>query len=141
MRLFRMVKKMKGSEKGVALIETLVALAILGLVAIVLIDGLATVARATFISDERTTAESLTRSEAEYLKSQGYIDYTDPGHGEYGLIAAPTSYSVEVTVVPVDPDTKQPLPSGEDQGIQRVTVAIKRNGRLLISVEDYKVDR
>ena len=140
MRLFRVVRKLKGNEKGVTLIETLVALAILGLISVAFINGLATVAKATYITDVRTTAESLTRSGLENIKEQSYIYYT-PGHGEYLSITPPTSYSVEVTTVPIHPDTKQPLPSGQDQGLQKITVTVNHKGRVIVTVEDYKADR
>ncbi len=74
----RVTKKLGGGESGVTLIETLVALAVLGLIAVVFLSGLATAARATLIADEQATAESLARSEIEYVKSQDYINNPDP---------------------------------------------------------------
>jgi len=37
----------------------------------------------TLIADEQATAESLARSEIEYVKSQDYINYAESDHGEY----------------------------------------------------------
>lgn len=142
MRLFTTGKKfntLRGKEAGVSLIETLIALALLGIIAATFLSGLTTAAKATFIADERATAESLARSQMEYVKSQGYIDYADPEHEEYGLIITPSSYSVEITAVPIDPDTGQP--SEQDQGIQKITVTVKRNDKPVLTVENYKVDR
>lgn len=142
MRLFTTGKKfntLRGKEAGVSLIETLIALALLGIIAATFLSGLTTAAKATFIADERATAESLARSQMEYVKSQGYIDYADPEHEEYGLIITPASYSVEITAVPIDPDTGQP--SEQDQGIQKITVTVKRNDKPVLTVENYKVDR
>jgi len=51
------------NEKGMSLIEVLVALAILGIAAAAFLSGLATVSRALIIADERTTAESLAKTE------------------------------------------------------------------------------
>jgi len=133
-------KKLRGNETGVSLIETLVALAVLGLIAVAFLGGLATFARATLIADEQATAESLARTEMEHIKSQEYIDYADPGHEEYGLVVAPVSYSVEITTVPINLDTGQPLLSG-DQGIQKITVTVIRNEKVVLTIEDYKVDR
>ncbi len=142
MRLFTTGKKfntLRGKEAGVSLIETLIALALLGIIAATFLSGLTTAAKATFIADERATAESLARSQIEYVKSQGYIDYAGPEHEEYGLIITPSSYSVEITAVPIDPDTGQP--SEQDQGIQKITVTVKRNDKPVLTVENYKVDR
>lgn len=138
----RVTKKLGGDESGVTLIETLVALAVLGLIAVVFLSGLATAARATLIADEQATAESLARSEIEYVKSQQpYINYAEPDPGEYELITPPASYSLEITAEPIDPDTGQPLLAGQDEGIQKITVTVNRGSKLLLTVEGYKVDR
>lgn len=141
--LFRKVtKKLRGNESGVSILETLVALAILGLVAVAFLGGLTGVARATLISDEQATAESLARSEIEHVKSQDYIDYAVLDHEEYvGSEAVPASYSVEITAVPINPNTGQPLPSGEDDNIQKITITVNRNDEPVLTVEDYKVKR
>jgi len=54
--LFRVTKKLRGNETGFTLIETLVALALLGLIAVAFFSALTTAARATFIADEQATA-------------------------------------------------------------------------------------
>ncbi len=143
MLLLRVTKKLRDGESGVTLIETLVALAVLGLIAVVFLSGLATAARATLIADEQATAESLARSEIEYVKSQDYINYAESDHDEYiGLEAPPpnSNYILEITVEPIDPDTGEPLLSG-DQGIQRITVTVNRGSKLVLTVETYKVAR
>ena len=122
-RPFRIAKKssiLLGNETGLTLIETLVAVAILGMVAVAFLSGLGTASEATYIADERAIADSLVRSELEYIKSHQYINYAEPGHEEYGVVASPDNYDIEVTVVPIDPETGQPLPSGEDKGIQKI---------------------
>jgi len=128
---FRVIGKLKGSETGVTLIETLVALALLGIIAVVFLSGLATAAKATFIADEQATAESLARSQIEYVKSQDYIDYTDPEHEDY-LTVTPlgSSYSI-------DPPTITSI----DVGIQKITVTIERDGESVLTLDAYKVDR
>ena len=55
-------------ESGVTLIETLVALAILAVVAVAFVSGLATASKATIIANEQSTAESLARSQLESIK-------------------------------------------------------------------------
>ena len=123
--LFRVTKRLKGNETGVTLIETLVALAILGLIAVAFLSGLTTAAQATFIADQRATAESLARSQMEYVKNLPYdISYPDPG--EYD------GYSATIGVESL-PDT--------DGDIQKITVTISRGGVDILTVEDYKVDR
>lgn len=142
MRLFRVTKRLTGNETGGTLVETIIALAILGMVAVAFLSGLATASKATFITDERGTAESLARSQMEYVKSQSYINYAEPDPGDYGLITTPDSYSVEVLAAPIDPDTGEPLASpDDDNGLQRITVTIQHNGESVLTINDYKTDR
>ncbi len=77
MRILTSAKKFNifgGKEAGVSLIETVIALARLGLISAALLSGLATGSKGTVIADEQATAESLVRSELEYVKNQAYID-------------------------------------------------------------------
>ena len=132
MQLFKVVKKLKGNEAGASLIETLMALAILGLVAAIFLSGLATTSRATIIADELSTAESLARSEMEYVKNY--------------------AYQYDATEYPVDPELPIPetwamsppvveLVHATDDGIQKVTITVERSGEVILSTEIFKVDR
>ena len=125
------------SEKGFSLIETLVALAILGIVAVGFLSGLATAARATFITDERTTAASLAKSQMEYVKNQNYDNINNPP--QYDLLSdLPSSFSVTVTASRLDPEGDGP---DDDDGIQNIVVTVMRGSRTITTLEDYKVDR
>jgi len=55
----------------------MVALAILGLVAVAFLSGLSTSLKAVIISDERSTAQTLAQSQMEYVKSENYSAGTD----------------------------------------------------------------
>lgn len=144
MKAFRAARKpgiFGGKEAGVGLIETLVALALLGIIAASFLGGLATISKAAFTADERATAECLARSQLEYVKSQGYISHIDPEHGDYAVITTtPAGYRVEPIAVPIDPATGQPLAEG-DNGIQKITVAVSHGGQLVLTLDDYKGDR
>lgn len=133
------------NQRGVTLIETLVALAILGLIATAFLIALTTTSKATFTADERATALSLAQSQIEYVKSQDYIDYSVDPHDVYNEITPPEGegYSISFTAVPFDPVTG--LPYGQtggiffkDDDIQKITVTIKRLGREIITLEAYK---
>jgi len=77
------------SQKGLSLIEVLIAVAILGVVAVVFLSSLATSSKAIIIADERTNAESLTRSELEYVKSQPFSE------ASWSYIVSTTGYSTD----------------------------------------------
>ena len=131
------------NSKGFSLIEVIVALALLGIIGVAFFGGLATASKAIFIADERATAESLARSQMEYVKNSGYIDYSVPDHGYYGedLGLAVEGYSIVIEAQPIDPDTGEALPS-EDWGIQKITVTVGHLEKSeVIVLKDYKVDR
>ncbi len=135
--LFRVAKKLKGNETGLSLVETLVALAILGSIAVVFLSGLATAAKATLIVDKRATAESLARSAMEDVKNQNYIDYSVPDHEGYEVITAPdnANYEVVIDADRIDEDIEQA------QGIQKIMVTVQRDDKSVLTIEGYKVYR
>ena len=146
MKLRMLVKRGSGKfksthhhESGMMLIEALVALAVLGLTSVVFLDGLAITAKSDFISNERSQAGSLANSQMEFIKAHSYINWV-PGHEVYDLITAPTNYNIQVTTVPIDHYTGQPLPSG-DNGTQQITVVVTHQSKSVITITDYKVNR
>lgn len=136
MKAFRAVRKpgiFGGKESGVGLIETLVALALLGIIAASFLGGLATASKAAFTADERATAECLARSQLEYVKTLDYVtDATEyspapiPGSEDY------SNYSVTIGAEPVHET---------DDGIQKITVAVSHGGQSVLTLDDYKGDR
>ena len=130
---FRIARKLGGNESGVTLIETMIALALLALIAAALLGGLATAAQATFLADERATAESLARSQMEYVKTLNY----EYGTTQYSPAPIPSGkdysgYSVTIAAEPLH---------DSDDGIQKITVTVSHTDKLVLTVEDYKVDR
>jgi Tfp pilus assembly protein PilV len=118
-----------GGEHGIGLVEALISVAILGLALTALLSAVSTGSMAVSRTDERVTAENLARSQLEYTKSQPYQ-------------ALPASYA---TVTPSPDDygvtvTAEPVPGGDDS-IEKITVTVTRNGKDLLVVEDYKVER
>lgn len=68
-----MIKRLR-KQRGFTLIEVIIAMALLGIIAIAFLGALATASSSIIIADERTTAESLARSQMEYAKNQDYSD-------------------------------------------------------------------
>jgi prepilin-type N-terminal cleavage/methylation domain-containing protein len=121
---------MKG-DKGFAFIETIVALALLGVIAAVLLGSVGTATKATIVADEQVTAESLARGEIEYIKGCAY-QYSATEYPIDSTLDIPGGWSINTTVEAVD---------DRDDDIQQVTVTIHRGGEDELSVTTYKVDR
>jgi len=122
-----------GRESGVTLIETVVALAILGVIAVAFLNGLTNASKAAFTADEQSTAESLAQSQMEWAKTVTYVysatEYSPapiPGGKDY------INYSAIIAADPLhDPD----------DGIQKIIVTVKHSDKGVIKLEGYKVDR
>ena len=150
------------NEKGFSLIEVMIAIALLGVIGVAFLGALATASNAIFIADERATAESLARSQMEFVKNQVYITAADyelgvPGTGEvtYEKIAdagIPVGYiicsvnrsgdTVEDIIYGVPWDSQNNIPVDNDDGLQRIKLIIKHLDKPeVITLEGYKVDR
>ena len=136
MRVFKAARRRGNSvyrESGATLIDTLVALAIMSVLAVTFLSGLATALKATIIADEQATAGSLAQIQMEWIKNDGYVygatEYTPapiPGSEDYAY------YSALISAQPLhDPD----------DGVQKITVTIKHSGEEVIKLAGYKVDR
>lgn len=125
--LVRVWRVLEG-EKGVGLVEVLVAVAILGLTLVVLLAAISTGSVGVATTEERVTAENLARSQLEYTKSQTYVAVPV----SYATVTPPAGYGVSVEAASV-PDT--------DNSIQLITVTVTRDSKTLVTVEDFKVDR
>lgn len=130
----------KRNEAGVSLIETIVSVAILGLVVVFFMNGLSTLSMSDVILREQSQAEGLARSQIESIKSQNYISYVT-GHGNYTLIAAPSGYAIVTTITPINPATGAALTAGADNDVQKVSITVSRNGTNLLTLDNYKVNR
>ncbi len=131
MRLFSLSRVFICRESGVSLLETVVALAILGTIAVTFLSGVAITSKAAFTTDERATAESLAQSQMEWTQNAsynttGYLLAPIPNGKDY------INYSVNITA--------QPLPGG-NVGIQKIIVTVNRTDEQVFTLESYKVDR
>jgi type II secretory pathway pseudopilin PulG len=128
----RIIRRLK-EERGLVLLESLVALAILGLTAAAFMGGLGTVFRAGAISDERSTAESLAASQLEQLRDTAY----EYDAAAYTAALVPVSvgnegYTVNITATAIN---------SPDDGVQRLIVTVARHGETVYTVTHFKVDR
>lgn len=88
-------------EAGFSLLETIVSVAILGLVAVVFMSGLSTLYKSDATARGKALSEGLARSQFESIKSQTYISYVI-GHGNYTFIPGPSEYVIEAMITPIN---------------------------------------
>lgn len=133
MLLSRTLRKFISTESGTTLVESLVALALLGTTGVALLRGLATTSRAAIITDEQSVADSLAQSQMEWVKKASYINgATAYSPGPFPAGDNYTGYSVNITAAPLR------VP---DDGIQGITVTVTHDAKDVIRLKGYKVDR
>ncbi len=117
-------------QRGDMLIEILVAVAILGVVAVAFLSALLSGYLALVLADEKTMAESLTRTELEHVRNAEYPVVSD----NHTPVAG---YDVVTYAVYTDPVTY--LPTTTAMGRQEVTVEVWHQGELVLVTVTYKV--
>ncbi|MCD6391457.1 MAG: type II secretion system protein [Dehalococcoidia bacterium] len=126
-------KAFQGSSRGFALVEIVIAIALLGVIAVAILGSLSYASTVLIISDERATAESLACSQMEYVKdnSMNPYDIHDPQSYEQDNVESTEypGYFISVSAEPV---------RNPDDGIQKITVTVSRDGEVLVTLEDYK---
>lgn len=122
-------------QAGLTLLETLLSLALVGIIFGGLIGALTTSSRATIVTDELTTGDSLAEAQMEYVRSQVYDSVNDPP--QYSVMAnVPSGYTVICTATRLDPEGDG---TADDDGLQKVVVTVQRGGRTVATLEAYKV--
>lgn len=121
------------SQRGMTLVEVVIAVGVLGIIAVGFMAALSGSTKALIKADQRTTAESLARSQWEYVKSQPYtanftyqkIDLSDPKFGY-----ASSGYAISMT------DNKTLA-----NGLQVMTYVVTYDGKEVLRLTDYKLYR
>ena len=116
---------MKRNEKGSTLIEVLVALALLGIISVLFLTGLANSSTARVTADTRVSAKILAETLIDDIKKQSYessYDITIPE--EYD------GYTANLTV--------QAMANGN---IQKLIITIEHLDREVLTLESFKVER
>jgi type II secretory pathway pseudopilin PulG len=115
-------------QRGLGLVESLIAVAILGVAVVAFVIALSAGSIAVREQDQEVVAQSLAQTQLEYIKSYTY----DPTATTYPAVDTPAGYAISVDVISI-PDT--------DDDIQKITVTISRDVGDILTVEDYKVNR
>ena len=147
-------KAFRGRSRGFSMLEVVIAIGLLGIIALSVLMALSTASAALIIADRRATAESLARTQMEDTKKRQYIDYSKDLDDEerepdfYEKISIPSEMgdcTLEIKVEPIDPDNHQPYEETEnpdvyeaDDGIQLITVTVTY---YILGAENKKVER
>ena len=156
LQLKKLYKVFRGNSKGISAIEVIIALAILGIIAVAFLGGLSTSLHAVRIHDERSVAQSLATSQMEYVKSQEYIIAPWSYMLTHNTTARPDEWPWEDWVwdednPPLSEDYAgycvhvQAEEIDGEEDIQKITVTVYHNedcaGDEVFTLEDYKVNR
>jgi prepilin-type N-terminal cleavage/methylation domain-containing protein len=127
----RWLKRKSGvnGHPGFTVVEVLIALTILGTAAVMFLVSLSTGSKTVALMYEKNTAENLARSQLEYTKSQSFIP-------------APSSYST-ITPIPsgFSVSTQTSQVAGRDANLQKVIVTVYHEKKIVLSLEDFKLNR
>ena len=119
-----------GFEAGMTLIESMVTLAIVAAIAVVFLSGIIVTSKASIITDEQSTAESLARAQMEWVQQSDYTEnatqYTPAAILD---INDYQSYSTQIAAESLHTP---------DDGIQKIKVTVFRDSETLMTLEGYK---
>ena len=142
-RTLKRVGSLSVGQRGVMLLEILVGLALLGIIGVAFISGMTSTFSAIGISQEKVAAESLAKSQIEYLKVQDYIYVADYNPASpvtsYELITVPSDlaaagYSVNMS----EPETVIDALEGGFE-LQSVTITVRRDNERKLQISIYQV--
>jgi prepilin-type N-terminal cleavage/methylation domain-containing protein len=125
------------NQAGFSLIEILLAVALMGILGTAVPSALSGANRATITTNQNVTAESLARSQLDYIQNQPYdSENTTP---VYAVIPnLPATYSI------VTPMAQRLDPFGDgtdnDDGLQQITVSVERYDSIVFTLVDFKVN-
>jgi type II secretory pathway pseudopilin PulG len=111
-------------EKGLALVEVIVSLALLGIVGVLFLQGATNSTNARVQADERSSAKVIAESVIDSVKKMDYASgYT---------VDIPDAYSGYTANISME---------YLSNALQKITVVVTHYGRDVLTLENYKVDR
>ncbi len=127
-------------QRGIGLTETLVVLALLGIIGVALLNGLSTSSKGVIISQENVAAESLASSQVEYIKTQDYIPVDDynPVTNYYDEIDIPVDLAGKGYSIDINPPQTIIAPTLAPFELQSIEVVVKHNGKGVLTISVYR---
>ena len=116
-----------GRERGLALVETLIATAIVGATVVGMVMGQGGGSPSSEADLDEITSD-IARAQLESVYEADYV----PHPATYPSVPAPDSFTVTATTAALE---------GGDPNIQRIVVAVSKDGQPVLVVETYKTNR
>jgi type II secretory pathway pseudopilin PulG len=113
-------------ERGTSLLETTIALALLGIIAVALLSAVATTSSARSIADEQVTARVLAESQVEDIRQRDYAF-------SYELSPPGPEYAGYSTLIDVD--------NMRNGNIQKLTITVRHHNKEILNLQSYKANR
>ena len=148
-RIFRKMRRLRlnskarkafhGSSRGFSMLEVVIAIGLLGIIAVSVLVALQTAALALISADRRATAESIARTQMEYVRYLPYEGDPEEGPPQYDLdpqidSIKPPDFSIVTTAIRLNMDENP----NDDDGIQQITVTVSHEDIVVVTLEDYK---
>ena len=122
-------------ERGFSLLEVLISMMLIGITSLGIAAGLIQSSTATITNKEHTTAQTLVEGQIESVHGQPYDATNNPP--QYDLITGiPVGYELECNASRMDPEGDG---VGGDDGLQQVVVTVRHTGKVITTLEAYKV--
>ena len=121
---------MRNCQRGSSLLETIIALALLGIIAVSFLSGLATTSTSRASAAERSSAKILAENIMEQVKKQDYA----PSYSSN--ITIPETFVGYTPVIDVTTDLTE-----RNGSIQKISITISHIGQKVYKLESYKTDR
>ena len=127
-------------QRGISLIEVLVAAAILAVIGVVLLNALDTNAKATRQLDERVTATNLATAYFEAIKAVPYAETYPKDQPPLDSIIIPPQYDVDIRTE-FSTDGGVTWDEDAENALQKIAISVSREGgRHILTICTFRTD-